>query len=146
MKVRAVRAGGVACAAAVLAVAGVVLGGRWWVVVLAGMVGALSGRTGALVHAVVTVALAGAAAQADATWLVPLLVLGVVASVESAAVATRPTRVRRQVPSWPALAAPALSAAVAAAVLTISQVAPAATVPTTLAATLGAATLLAATR
>ena len=106
----------------------------------------LTGRTGALVHAVATLALVGAAAGAGETWLVPLLVLGIVASVECSASAGRSTRVRPRPAVGSALATPLLAAGAAAAVLALAELAPAATVPTALAASLAAATLLATTR
>ncbi len=142
----AIRTAGTVCALAVLVAAGSVLGGRWWLVALAGAVGALSGRTGSLAHAVATLALAGAAAGADVTWLVPLLVVGVVASVEAAALPARATRVRTHVPVGPAAVTVLLAGGVSAAVLALAALAPAATVPLALAATLAAGALVATAR
>lgn len=145
-RLRMLRAGGVVVGVAVLGLAGSVLGGRWWLVALAGAANLFSGRTGSLVHAVATLALAGAAAGADELWLVPLLVLGVVAASETAAMSGRTTRVRSRVRSGPALVMPLAAAGLSAAVLGLSSLAPAGAVPTALAAALAATALLAATR
>lgn len=127
-------------------VAGVQLTGWWWPVALAAGAGACSGRGGALLHAVATLALAGGAAAHDATWLVPLLVLGLFASVEGSALPVRRTRARPSVPVGPATAATVTAAGIAAAVVALSAVAPSAAVPTALAAALAALALLAALR
>lgn len=133
---------GTLCGLAVLAVAAVVLGGPWWVFALLAATGSLAGPPGSLVHAVGTLALAGGAAAADEVWLVPLLVLGVVATVESSALPERASRVRPRAPLSPALVAPLGAGAAAAAVLALSGLGPAHTVPTTLAGVLGALLLL----
>lgn len=143
---RLVRAGGLACALAVAIVAGATLGGWWWLAAALAGAGALTGRGGSLVHAVATLVLAGGAAVQDVTWLVPVLVLGVVADVETGALPERATRVRAHVPVAPALVAPVFAAGTAVAVLTLATVAPAFAVPTALAATLAAAALLTALR
>ncbi|HSP04990.1 MAG TPA: hypothetical protein VLR27_15875 [Acidimicrobiales bacterium] len=146
MVLRLARAGGLACALAVAIVAGATLGGWWWLAAALAGVGALTGRTGSLVHAVATLVLAGSASVEDVTWLVPLLVLGIVAGVETAALPERATRVRTDVPVAPALAVPVAAAGTAVAVLALATVAPDFAVPTALAATLAAVALLTALR
>lgn len=141
---RIVRAAGVVGALAVAVLAGATLGGWWWVAAALAGAGALTGRTGSLVHAVATLVLAGGASVEGATWLVPLLVLALVAAVEADALAERTTRVRAQVPVRSALVAPVAAAGTAAAVLALAAVAPAFAVPTALAATLAAVVLLTA--
>ena len=143
---RLVRAGGLACALAAAVAAGATLGGWWWLAAAPAAAGALAGRTASLVHAVATLVLAGGASAEDATWLVPLLVLGIVASVETAALSERATRVRADVPVGSALAVPVAAAGAAAGVLALAAVAPASAVPTALAATLAAVALLTALR
>jgi hypothetical protein len=144
--VRATQAAGVVCGLAVLVLAGATLGGWWWLATALGMVGAVSGRAGSLVQAVSTLALAGAAATVDATWLVPLLVLGVVATAETAALPARTNRIRTWVPIAPALAAPLVAAGAAAAVLVLATLAPPFAVPVALAGLLAAVSLLSALR
>ena len=143
---RLVRGGCLACALAVAAVAGATLGGWWWLPAALAGAGALTGRTGSLVHAVATLLLAGGASVEDVTWLVPLLVLGIVAGVETAALPERATRVRTHVPVAPALSVPLAAAGMAAAVVALATVAPAFAVPTARAATLAAVALLTALR
>lgn len=137
---------GVLCGAAVAVVAGTELGGRWWLAAALAVVGSLSGRPGALVQAVATLTLVGGAAAGDATWLVPLLVLGVFASVEASALPDRTTRVRPQVPLAPAAATAITAAGISAAVLALSELGPSFAVPTALAATLATVALLTALR
>ena len=137
---------GTVCGLAVLAVAGATIGGGWWLAAVVGAVGALAGRPGSLVHAVSTLALAGAAATAGESWLVPLLVLGIVATVETAALPSQVNRVRTSVPVGPALAAPLVAAASAAGVLALAALAPGFAVPTALAGVLAAVALLTALR
>ena len=139
---RTARMVGLLCGLAVLALAGSALGGGWWLAAALGAAGALTGRPGSLAHAVATLTLAGAAPSADATWLVPLLVLGVVATVETAALPARIDRVRTSVPVRPALVAPIVAAGCAAAVLTLSNLAPTFAVPVALAGVLAATALL----
>lgn len=143
---RIVRAGGLACALGVAVVAGATLGGWWWLAAALAAVAALTGRTGSLIHAVATLGLAGGASVEDVAWLVPVLVLGVVAGVEAAALPERATRVRTDVPVAPVLAVPLAAAGAAVVVLTLATVAPTFAVPTALAATLAAAALLTAVR
>ena len=143
---RLVRGGGLACALGVAVVAGATLGGWWWVAAALAGAGALTGRTGSLVHAVATLVLAGGASVEHVTWLVPLLVLGIVAGVETAALPERATRVRTAVPVAPTLAVPLAAAGTAVAVLALAAVDPTFAVPTALAATLAAVALLTALR
>lgn len=138
-------AGG-ACALAVLAVAGAALSGWWWLAAVLGAGGAVAGRAGSLVHAVSTLALAGAAGSADQPWLVPLLVLGLVTAVETAALPARTNRIRTSVPVGPAFAAPLAAAASAAGVLALATLAPGFAVPVALAGALAAVALLTALR
>lgn len=146
MLVRPARYGGLLCGLATLALAASTLGGRWWLAAVLGAVGAVSGRAGSLVHAVATLALAGAAASADATWLIPLLVLGIVATVETAALGEHTNRIRTSVPVGPALAAPLAAGACAAAVLALAGLAPPFAVPIALAGVLATTALLTALR
>lgn len=139
---RLVRAGGLAGALGVAVVAGAALGGWWWLAAALAGVGALTGRAGSLVHAVATLVLAGGASVEDVAWLVPVLVLGIVAGVETAALPERATRVRTDVPVAPALAAPLAAAGAAVVVVALATVAPTFAVPTALAATLAAVALL----
>lgn len=143
---RVARAGGLAGALAALAVAGATLGGWWWPAALLGALGAASGRTGSLVHAVATSALAGAAASAGATWLIPLLVVGIVATVETVALGQHANRVRTSVPVGPALAAALAAGACAAAVLALATLAPPFAVPLALGAVLAVTALVTALR
>lgn len=143
---RVAPAAGVVCGLAVLVLAGATLGGGWWLAVALGAVGAVSGRAGSLVHGVSTLALAGAAATVDAAWLVPILVLGIVATVETAALPARTNRIRTSPPVAPALATPFVAAGAAAAVLGLATLAPAFAVPVALAGILAAAALLTALR
>lgn len=138
-----VRGVGLVCGLGVLALAGAVLGGLWWGAAALAAVGALSGRPGSLVHAVSTLALAGAAGTHDTTWLVPLLVLGIVATVETAALPAGTNRIRTSVPAHPAIAAPVIAAVAAAGVLALAVHAPPFAVPVTLAGVLAAVALLA---
>lgn len=139
---RSARVVGLVCGVAVLGLAGSTLGGWWWLAAALGGVGALTGRAGGLAHAVATLTLAGAAPSADANWLVPLLVLGVVATIETAALPARIDRVRTSVPVRPGLVAPIVAAGCAAAVLALSSLAPAFAVPVALAGVLAATALL----
>lgn len=143
---RSVHACAVLCGLAVVAVAGAVLGDAWWLAAALAGAGALTGRVGALVHAVATLALVGGAAAADATWLVPLLVLGLFASVEASAVPARITRVRPRASVAPAAVTALTAGAVSAVVLALSELGPGFAVPTALTATLAAAALLTALR
>lgn len=143
---RTVHAGGSLCGVAVAVVAGSQLGGWWWVAAALAGAGSVSGRSGALVQAVAALALVGGAAAQDVTWLVPLLVLGVLASVEASALPARITRVRPQVRAVPAAATAIGGAATSAAVLVVSALGPGFAVPTALAAALAAAALLATLR
>ena len=143
---RLARIAGSGCGLAVSVLAGATLGGWWWLAVGLGAVGAVSGRSGHLVLAVVTLALAGAAASAEVTWLVPLLVLGVVATVETAALQARTNRVRTSVPVSGAVVGPLAAAGAAAAVLGLATLAPPFAVPVALTGALAAGALLTALR
>ena len=146
MTARLASIAGAACGLAVLAVAGATLGGWWWLAAVVGAAGAVTGRAGSLAHAVSTLALAGAAATADRPWLVPLLVLGIVATVETAALPARTNRIRTSVPLGPAVGAPLVAAASAAGVLALTTLAPTFAVPVALAGALAAVALLTALR
>lgn len=146
MTARLASIAGAACGLAVLAVAGVTIGGGWWLVAVVGAAGALSGRPGSLVHAVSTLALAGAAATADQMWLIPLLVLGIVVTVETAALPASTNRIRTSVPVGRAVAAPILAAASAAGVLALAGLAPDFAVPVAFAGVLAAVALVTALR
>lgn len=146
MTARLASIAGAACGLAVLAVAGAALGGWWWLVAVVGAVGAVTGRAGSLVHAVATLALAGAGASVDQPWLVPLLVLGIVVTVETAALPSRTNRIRTSVPVAPALAAPLVAAASAAGVLALATLAPTFAIPVALAGAFAAVALLTALR
>ncbi len=95
---RAVHAAGALVGLGCLVVAGWTLGGGWWAVAAVGVLGIASGRLGAVVQAVATVALAGGAVAADQQWLVPVLVVGVVATVEAGA-DRKAVRLRGELPS-----------------------------------------------
>lgn len=143
---RAVHACGAIGGLAVAVVAGFQLGGWWWVPAALAGVGSVSGRSGALVQAVAALGLVGGAAAQDVTWLVPLLVLGVFASVEASTLPARITRVRPRVPALPVAATAIGGAATSAAVLLLSELGPPFAVPTALAAAVAAAVLLATLR
>ncbi|WP_436793331.1 hypothetical protein [Actinospongicola halichondriae] len=107
-------------------VAGVLAGGWWWVVAVVGAVAAAGsvadrhlGHAQVLSCLVVSV---GLAAEGRA-WFVPLLVAGVIGSIELAAAADRTTIIRRHVPGVrPAILAACGSALVAGAVLLVGHV------------------------
>jgi hypothetical protein len=109
---------GVASGVVVAVVAGLVLGGRWWVVAAVAAGGAIAGRTGSLVQAVATLALVGAAAE-PAPWLVPALVAGAIATVEGAALVERATPMTDGGEIRHALAAPVLAVGVASGTLAL---------------------------
>lgn len=143
---RVVHGAGVLCGWVTAVMAGVVLGGAWWAVAAGTAVGAASGRNGALVHAVGTVALVGGAVAADTEWLVPVLVAGVVATVEAGAVPERVTRARPSIPIGPVLATPVVAATMAAIVLVLGELGPGPGVPGAVVAAAASGALLATLR
>lgn len=143
---RAVPAAGVAVGLGSAAIAGAVLAGPWWAVAVVAGAGAVSGRNGSLVQAVATVGLVGGAVAADATWLVPILVGGVVATAEAGVVPEHVTRVRRRVNAGPALAASLAAAATATAILVLGNGGAGPGIPAALVAAGAAVALLASLR
>ncbi len=143
---RSLQAAGTLGGLATLGLAAVVLGGPWWVVAVIGASGAVSGRTGALVHAGATVALVGGAASAGAIWLVPVLVAGIVATVEAGAGRARATVVRPRVRARGPVLSVATAGVVAAAVVALATFGPDHAVPLALAAAAAMAGMLVALR
>ncbi|HEU5081714.1 MAG TPA: hypothetical protein VFU14_00095 [Acidimicrobiales bacterium] len=143
---RAVQVAGALVGSGCLAVAGLALGGAWWVGAALGAVGIVSGRLGAVVHAVATVALAGGAVTAGQEWLVPVLVVGVVATVEAGAVRDRRTVVRARPDTGRAVAATAAAGGLSALLVAVGAAGVEASVPAMLVAAGASVALLTALR
>lgn len=147
---RAVQAVGAQVGLGCLAVAGLTLGGGWWAGAALGALGIASGRLGAVVHAVATVALAGGAVAAGQEWLVPVLVVGVVATVEAGAVRDRRsvvrTRTRSRTDAGRAVAATAAAGGLSAGLVALGAARVDPSVPAMLVAAGASVALLTALR
>jgi len=143
---RAVQAAGALVGLGCLAVGGLALGGGWWAGAALGALGIASGRLGAVVHAVATVGLVGGAVAAGQQWLVPVLVVGIVATVEAGAVRDRRTVVRTRPDAGRAVAAAAAAGVLSAALFVVGTAGVDPSVPAVLVAAGASVALLAALR
>lgn len=129
-----------------LGAAGATLGRGWWAAAVLGAAGVVSGRLGAVVHAVATVALAGGAVATDQQWLVPVLVVGVVVTVEAGAARDRRTVVRTRVHTGRVVGAAAAAGALSSALVVLGSLGVGPSVPAMLVAAGASVAILIALR